>query len=119
MDVSNPPTSIVEAYLQVAEARTRRLASIPWGDGTRDLADDEEGLLDAALGRKLTVCAQCGASSLEHFYTSKRRGKVLCPACYERRHPDATTLEQTPHDDPPTKATLTANRDTEAYWPCC
>ncbi len=85
VDGRNPPVSIVEAYLQVAEARVRRLASIPWGDGTHDLADDEDELLGAALGRKLAVCARCGAGDLEHFHKSSRGGKVLCPACYERQ----------------------------------
>ncbi len=65
MDGDNPPTSTVEAYLIVAQVRVRRLAGIPWGDGTHDLADDEEGFLDAALGRKLAVCARCGAGDLD------------------------------------------------------
>ncbi len=57
VDAHNPPASIVEAYLQVAEARARRVAGIPWGDGTQhDLADDEEVLLGAAYGRKLGAC---------------------------------------------------------------
>ena len=32
VDATNPPDSLVEAYLQVAEAKTRRWASIPWGE---------------------------------------------------------------------------------------
>ncbi len=64
----------------------RRLAGIPLGDRAQhDLADDEEELLSANLRRTLAVCAKCGAGDLEHFYTAKRTGKVLCPACYERR----------------------------------
>ena len=63
----------------------RRLASIPWGDGTQhDLTDDEEELLSANLRRTLAVCARCGATDLEHFYTGKRTGKVLCPTCHQR-----------------------------------
>ncbi len=86
VDGDNPPTSIVEAYLIVAQVRVRRLAGIPWGDGTQlDLADDDEELLSANLRRTLAVCARCGAADLEHFYTAKRTGKVLCPACYERQ----------------------------------
>ncbi len=85
VDGHTPPTAIVEAYLQVAEARARRLAGIPWGDGTHDLADDEEGFLDAALGQKLAVCARCGAGDLEHFYTSKRTDTTLCAECFRRR----------------------------------
>ncbi len=84
VDARNPPASIVEAYLQVAEARVRRLAGIPWGDRTHDLADDDEEY-PAELARRLATCARCGAADLEHFYTAERTGKVLCPACYERR----------------------------------
>ncbi len=56
---------MIEAYLLVAEVRRKRLSGIPWGDGRDDLADDEEGFLDAALGRKLAVCARCGAGDLD------------------------------------------------------
>ena len=85
VEASNPPTSIVEAYLQVAEARVRRLAGIPWGDGTQHgFVDDEEELLSANLRRTLAICARCGAADLEHFYTAKRTGKVLCPARHQR-----------------------------------
>ena len=31
------------------------------------------------------VCATCGATNLEHFYTSKRKGRTLCAACFEQR----------------------------------
>ncbi len=79
----NPPTSIVEAYLIVAQVRVRRLAGIPWGDGTHALADDEESLL-ADLTPTRATCARCGAGDLEHFYTSKRTGKFLCPVCHHR-----------------------------------
>ncbi len=86
IDAHNPPTSIVEAYLIVAQVRVRRLAGIPWGDGIQlDLADDEEELLSANLRRTQAVCAKCGAGDLEHFYTAKRTEKVLCQACYERQ----------------------------------
>ncbi len=85
VDGHTPPTSIVEAYLMVAEAQGRRLAGIPWGDGRHDLADDEEGFLDAGLGRKLAVCARCGAGDLEHFYTAKAGCSMLCPVCFQAR----------------------------------
>ncbi len=85
VDGHTPPTSVVEAYLQVAEARGRRLASIPWGDGRHDLADDEVGLLDAALEPKLVACAQCGAGELEHFYPAREGGYTLCAGCYARQ----------------------------------
>ena len=61
------------------------VAGIPWGDGRQVLADDEVGLLDAALEPKLAACAQCGAGELEHFYTSKRNGKTLCTDCFQHR----------------------------------
>ncbi len=84
VDGHTPPTSIVEAYLQVAEAQGRRLAGIPWGDGRHDPADDEELML-AELTPTRATCARCGAGSLEHFYTSKRNGKTLCAGCFAQR----------------------------------
>ncbi len=84
VDARNPPATIVEAYLQVAEARVRRLAGIPWGDRTHDFADDEEEY-PAELARRLATCARCGAADLEHFYTSKRSSLTLGPACLQRR----------------------------------
>ena len=87
MDANKPPTSIVEAYLVVAEARMQRLASIPWGDGEH--AEEEDDDYAAELEQRLATCAMCGTGNLEHFYRSKRRGKVLCAPCYQRRvlHP--------------------------------
>ncbi len=84
VDGQNPPTSTVEAFLQVAEARVRRLAGIPWGDGTHDLGVDEESLL-ADLTPTRATCARCGAGNLEQFYTSKRDGRTLCAVCFARR----------------------------------
>ncbi len=83
VDAHNPPASIVEAYLQVAEARVRRLAGIPWGDRTHDLADDDEEY-PAEFARRLATCAACGARDLEHFYTCKRDGRTLCAACFQQ-----------------------------------
>ena len=87
MDAQHPPVSIVDAYLQVAEARVRRLAGIPWGDGIHDLTDeDEEELLGTALGGKLPGCARCGAGELEHFYASTIDGCRLCADCFRGRN---------------------------------
>ena len=83
MDSHNPPTSIVEAYLHVAEAQTRRLAGIPWGDGKQ--IGDEEDEYPAEIGQRLATCARCGAGELEHFYTCKRTGRTLCADCFEQR----------------------------------
>ncbi len=83
VDANNPLTSIVEAYLLVAEARVQRLGGIPWGDGEH--ADEEEDDHAAEVIQHFATCAACGAGNLEHFYTSKRRGKMLCPTCYDRR----------------------------------
>ena len=49
------------------------------------IAESEDALLPVNLRRTLAVCTRCGAGDLEHFYTGKRIGKVLCPACYERQ----------------------------------
>ena len=49
------------------------------------IAESEDALLPVNLRRTLAVCAKCGAGDLEHFYTAKRTGKVLCQACYARQ----------------------------------
>ncbi len=64
VDAQNPPDSMIEAYLQVAEAQGRRLAGIPWGDGRHDLEDDEELML-AELPPTRATCARCGAFVFE------------------------------------------------------
>ncbi len=85
VDARNPPATIVEAYLQVAEARVRRLAGIPWGDRTHDLADDDEEY-PAEFARRLATCAACGARDLEHFYPSTIDGGRLCTDCFRGRN---------------------------------
>ncbi len=83
VDAQHPPESIIEAYLFVADVRMKRQGGIPWGDGRHDLADDEELML-AELPPTRATCARCGAGDLEHFYTAKWTGKVLCPVCHHR-----------------------------------
>ncbi len=83
VDAQHPPESIIEAYLFVADVRMKRQGGIPWGDGRHDLADDEELML-AELPPTRATCARCGAGDLEHFYTAKWTGKVLCSACHQR-----------------------------------
>ncbi len=84
VNAQHPPESMIEAYLLVAEVRTKRLSGIPWGDGKHDLADDEEVML-AELTPTRAMCATCGAGDLEHFYTSKCSGKTLCTDCFQHR----------------------------------
>jgi len=31
------------------------------------------------------ACCDCGARSLEHFYTSKRDGRTVCASCFAQR----------------------------------
>ncbi len=35
--------------------------------------------------QKPIACDTCGISNLDHFYTSKRDNRRLCPACFEQR----------------------------------
>ncbi len=84
VDGQNPPDNMIEAYLLVAEVRTKRLSAIPWGDGTHDLADDEELML-AEMTPTRATCARCGAGDLEHFYTAKAGCSMLCPGCFQAR----------------------------------
>ncbi len=36
-------------------------------------------------GRLRLVCSICGTTCLEHYYSSKRDGRVLCPPCFSKR----------------------------------
>ncbi len=79
----NPPTSIVEAYLQVAAAQRRRLAGIPWGDPAESSRDEEEEIAEGCTSH--VICSACGATNLEHFYTAKRTSWTLCAARFQQR----------------------------------
>ncbi len=56
------------------------------------MAESDEEMLPVNLRRKLAVCARCGVGDLEHFYTAERTGKVLCPTCHQRWHPQGAAL---------------------------
>ncbi len=86
VDAQNPPDSMIEAYLLVAEVRTKRLSGIPWGDGTQDdFAGAEEDEHFVQPRHRHAVCARCGAGDLEHFYTSRAGGAMLSAGCFQRR----------------------------------
>ncbi len=62
VDGQHPPDSMIEAYLLVAEVRTKRLSGIPWGDGSQDdFADSEENAHPVQPRHRHAVCARCGA----------------------------------------------------------
>ena len=86
LDPQHPPATVLEAYTQVAEIQARHLREVVQDiqpDVTALFAESEDSLLPVNLRQKLAVCARCGAGDLEHFYTAKRTGKVLCRTCYE------------------------------------
>ena len=39
-------------------------------------------------------CRQCGATDLDHFYTSKRDQTMLCPACFAERESRQVAKEE-------------------------
>ena len=39
------------------------------------------------------VCVDCGARDLEHFYTPKEGGCLLCPSCFQSRVADGQAWE--------------------------
>ncbi len=45
------------------------------------LVDD----VNAPTSVRPATCVECGAGSLEHFYTSRQGGYVLCPGCFQGR----------------------------------
>ena len=92
VDGQHPPDSMIEAYLLVAEVRTKRLSGIPWGDGTHDFADDEDEL--AAVGQILTVHRSPSSTGRTGHVMVPVMGRVMAPAMgiYQRfrvgsRHP--------------------------------
>ena len=87
LDPPHPPATVWDAYTQVAGIQARHLREVAQDiqqDVTALIAEGEDALLPVNLRLKLAVCARCGAGDLEHFYTAKRSGKVLCQACYQR-----------------------------------
>ncbi len=88
VDARNPPVTVQEAYNQVVEIQLRHMGEVMEElneDVNAFMAESEDGLRDANLRRKLAVCTECGARDLEHFYTSKQGGSMLCPTCYQSR----------------------------------
>ncbi len=60
----------------------------------RKLVDD----VNAPTSVRPATCVECGAGSLEHFYTSKQGGSTLCPGCFKSRVKRRVAHEaDTPH----------------------
>ena len=88
VDADHPPATAREAQHLLMEAHLRQMQGVVQelqANVDALLAESEDALLPVNLRRTLAVCAKCGAGELEHFYTAKRTGKVLCQACYERQ----------------------------------
>ncbi len=87
LDSHNPPATFEEAYTQVVEAQLREMQAVAQDmcEHAEALMAEEEELVDGNLRRTLAVCAKCGAKRLEHFYTSKRDGRMLCGICFQQR----------------------------------
>ena len=88
VDSEHPPATAQEAHRLLMEIQFRKMQEVVQELQTNVdalLAESEDALLPVNLCRTLAVCARCGAGDLEHFYTGKRTGKVLCQACYERQ----------------------------------
>ncbi len=87
VDSQHPPATAQEAHRLLMEIQLRQMQEVVQELQTNVdalLAESDDELLPVNLRRTLAVCAKCGAGKLEHFYTAKRTGKVLCQACYQR-----------------------------------
>ena len=87
VDADNPPATAREAHHLLIEAQLRQMQGVVQelqANVDALLAESEDALLPVNLRRTLAVCTRCGAGDLEHFYTGKRTGKVLCPTCHQR-----------------------------------
>ncbi len=87
VDSQDPPATAQEAHHLLVEVQLRQMQGVAQEmqiNVDALIAESDDGLLPVNLRRKMAVCARCGASDLEHFYTAKRTEKVLCSACYQR-----------------------------------
>ncbi len=88
VDAQHPPATVQEAYEQVIGIQARHLREVAQ-DIRQDVAclveESEDELLPVNLRRTLAVCAECGATHLDHFYTSKRDGRTVCHDCFQQR----------------------------------
>ncbi len=88
VDSQHPPATAREAHRLLMEIHLRQMQEVVeelQANVGALIAESDDELLPVNLRRTLAVCAKCGAGDLEHFYTGKRTGKVLCQACYERQ----------------------------------
>lgn len=83
----NPAANPFQVFNRTADDLARALADP--SPGTSGLSDvwSTRGRSGASSQVGPAACADCGASDLEHFYTSKWGGEVLCPGCFQRRNP--------------------------------
>ncbi len=95
VDSEHPPATAEEAHHLLVEVQLRQMQDVAQEMQTNVdalMAVCEDELLPVNLRRKLAVCARCGAGDLEHLYTSRWGGEVLCPSCFQRRHPQGAAL---------------------------
>ncbi len=88
VDSQHPPATAQEAHRLLVEIQLRQMQGVVQELQTNVdalMAESDDELLPVNLRRTLAVCARCGAGDLEHFYTAKRTGKVLCAACHQRQ----------------------------------
>ncbi len=98
VDSQNPPATAQEAHRLLMEIQLRQMQEVVQELQTNVdalIAESEDALLPVNLRRTLAVCARCGAGDLDHFYTAKRTGKVLCTACYDR--PETRNIHNKSH----------------------
>ncbi len=84
LDPHRKAASLFQAFNRTADELARTLADLE----ARCTALTEQWRAEdqvLRLSRVRPVCAKCGATNLEHFYSSKRDGRTLCATCFAPR----------------------------------
>ncbi len=69
---------------EMARTLAERLAAV------EALAGEDGNWYSARTCVTRPTCSECGASNLEHFFSMRAMGSVLCATCFERQHHPST-----------------------------
>lgn len=74
-----PKPSGFQLFNRVADELARTLPQIA-AEALRELDQ-----LQGSFSGSPAICTGCGAANLQHFYTSKVQGEMLCATCFHER----------------------------------
>ena len=86
-DPDNRAASRFQVFNRTADDLARLLTHVDSSSSGSSRLWPLEGPPIASSPIRPATCADCGDRELEHFYTSKCGGDVLCSGCFQRRNP--------------------------------